>query len=628
MPFLFIYILKLSVSLAVVFLFYHFALRKLTFYNWNRWYLLGYSLLSFYIPFIDISKVLQQNDWTQNSLVQWVPVINKSVEINTATPSYSISTWSIISLLIISGMFIMLFRLLVQFISFLRMMKKAQFISGEGMKLYQVDKNIIPFSFGNSIFINRHLHTEDELQEIICHEFIHVKQKHSLDIIWGEILCIVNWYNPFAWLLKKSIRQNLEFIADNKVVETGVSKKEYQYLLLKVTGNNQYSIATQFNFSSLKKRIAMMNKLKSAKLNLLRFLFILPLLAVILLSFRKRLSDTLKGKRSPARITSVSNTDTIPNIKNFNDKGYYIEIRKNKLKDNPLVIIKDKDEKEVKRLTIDEWNSRMKYYENLYGQLPALPEPPDAPLPPLLPLSQLPPLTPQLEKLPESVTRIEKNVDWVEVWFKDGKKEKETYDFKIPEQKAAFEKKYGNIIPPPPPPPAVSSVSHAPVVVAGAEITPAATPVSNPVTVAGVSIAPVQASVSAPATFGSVRNATSSDASVSAPDIAIASGNVAIADDAGDLITGDEAIVITITKNTTRQELDEFVKQMKAKGVEMSYDEIEYDSKGILVNISGNLKSKTNHSNFVGQGFSKLILALMKKSEKTWFKVSVTDGKE
>jgi hypothetical protein len=60
-------------------------------------------------------------------------------------------------------------------------------------------------------------------------------------------------------VIKRSIRQNLEFIADNKVVENGIDKKQYQYLLLKVIGNNQYSIATKFNFSSLKKRIAMMN---------------------------------------------------------------------------------------------------------------------------------------------------------------------------------------------------------------------------------------------------------------------------------------------------------------------------------------------------------------------------------
>ena len=142
-----------------------------------------------------------------------------------------------------------------------------------------------------SVFINSNLHTEDELREIVRHEFVHVRQKHTIDIIWAELLCIINWYNPFAWLLKRSIRQNLEFIADNKVVENGIDKKQYQYLLLKVIGNNQYSIATKFNFSSLKKRIAMMNKTKSARLQVGRFLFLVPVLAIILLAFRKSFND-------------------------------------------------------------------------------------------------------------------------------------------------------------------------------------------------------------------------------------------------------------------------------------------------------------------------------------------------
>jgi len=199
MPLLLSYLLKLSLSLAVVFLFYHLVLRKLTFYNWNRWYLLGYSLLSFLIPFIDISKVLQQQEWAENNIVQWVPVIhNTAATLASEDNPHAFTAWGLISLLIIAGMVTMLVRLLIQFISFHRMVKHAEplaigAVPGSGMKLYQVNENIIPFSFGNSIFINQRLHTREELQEIVWHEFIHVKQKHSLDIICGEQLSLVNW---------------------------------------------------------------------------------------------------------------------------------------------------------------------------------------------------------------------------------------------------------------------------------------------------------------------------------------------------------------------------------------------------------------------------------------------------
>jgi len=227
-----------------------------------------------------------------------------------------------------------------------------------------VDYSIIPFSFGNAVFINCNQHSSEELEEIVRHEFVHVRQRHTIDIIWAELLCILNWYNPFVWMLKKSIRQNLEFIADNKVIENGINKKEYQYLLLKVIGNNQYSIATQFNFSSLKKRIAMMNKTKSARLQVGRFLFLVPVLAIILLAFRKSFNDP---PNAIPNIPSIILTDTIPDVNKPNSKGYYIDIKDNK--GNCMVVVKDKDKKEVNRLLLTEWNEKSGYYENLYGEI-------------------------------------------------------------------------------------------------------------------------------------------------------------------------------------------------------------------------------------------------------------------
>ena len=394
MPFLFIYILKLSVSLAVVFLFYHFLLRKLTFYNWNRWYLLGYTLLSFVIPFLNITPALHKNELTDVSVVQWVPLLYSP----SANTSFAIE--NILLLLIITGMLILLIRLIVQFISFRRMKKKATFISDDGIRLYQVNESIIPFSFGNAVFINRHLHTSEELEEIIRHEFVHVKQRHSIDVMLGEILCLLNWFNPFAWLLRKSIRQNLEFIADNKVIENGFNKKQYQYLLLKVIGNNQFSIAPKFNFSSLKKRIAMMNKNKSTKMHLLRFLFLLPVLAFILVSFRKDIGDTLSGKQKHLQLLPVTDaTDTIPETTKPNNRGYIINVKDKK--GECLLVIKDKTGKEVKRLLLTEWNTASEKYEALYGEIPPPPPPtaPQAPvsatesMAPVAPISPIPPVS-------------------------------------------------------------------------------------------------------------------------------------------------------------------------------------------------------------------------------------------
>ena len=365
------YLVKLSISLAVVWLFYQFILRRLTFYNSNRWYLLGYTLFSFFIPFINISPIIGNNSGSKNDLIQLIPSVHQyTIALEEAShcpipiwsTQYDKWDWTAFALMI--GAVILLFRFIIRYISFIRIRHRSELISDEGIKIYQVNKEIIPFSFGNAVFINRNQHSEEELQEIVRHEFVHVRQNHTIDIIWAELLCILNWYNPFAWLLKRSIRQNLEFIADNKVIENGINKKEYQYLLLKVIGNSQFCIATQFNFSSLKKRIAMMNKTKSAKLQVGRFLFLFPVLAIILLAFRKSFTDSTNAKiNSPVVVFA----DTIPDVKIPNSKGYYIDIKDNN--GNCMVVIKDKNKKEVKRLLLTEWNEKDDYYENLYGEI-------------------------------------------------------------------------------------------------------------------------------------------------------------------------------------------------------------------------------------------------------------------
>ncbi|MGC4231984.1 MAG: TonB-dependent receptor plug domain-containing protein [Niabella sp.] len=286
MPVIIDYILKLNICLGVVYLFYQLFLRRLTFYNWNRWYLLGYTALSFIIPLIDIMPSLQKRDLQSTAVMQWIPVINFVPQQDRGFFE-TLTYWDWSVALLIMGSLVLLIRFLVRFYSFKKMRSRAQLLSDDQTKIYQLDDNITPFSFGNSIFINMELHHGEELEEIIRHEFVHVKQRHTIDIIWCEALCILNWFNPFVWMLRHNVKQNLEFIADNKVLQNGLDKKEYQYLLLKVLGSRQFAFTNHFNFSSLKKRIAMMNTIKSAKIHLIKFLFLLPVVAVLLLSFRK-----------------------------------------------------------------------------------------------------------------------------------------------------------------------------------------------------------------------------------------------------------------------------------------------------------------------------------------------------
>ena len=673
MPLLILYLLKLFISLGVVWLFYHLVLRRLTFYNANRWYLLGFSLLAFFVPFINITPVVN-DDAGSAAILQFIPAVQTySIGLEEATycpaPLWSASwnKWDWMLLVIGTGALLLMLRFLIRCFSFLRLRSRATLISAEGLKIYHVDDAIIPFSFGNSIFINSQQHTEVELQEIIRHEFIHVKQRHTIDILWAELLCMLNWYNPVAWLLKNAIRQNLEFIADHQVLENGIDKKQYQYLLLKVIGNNQFSIAQKFNFSSLKKRIAMMNKTKSARVHLLRFLFLLPVLAVILISFRDQFGN------SPA-VQPPIYTDTVPLVKTPNSKGYIINVLGDK--GHCTVEIKDRNGKLVEKLLLTDWNEKEKIYEEKYGEIPP-PPPPEPPTPPV------PPIPPVPVELPGNVKSINVNNNKAKVMLKDGKSEQ--YDLNNEKQKETFEKKYGPVLPPPPPPPVkpaianedhdinLSSISSEYEITNktatlklkngtiekydltnpeerftfekkyGKIISTQATTCIDLATVAAISspsgttvIAPISPSL-ATTISGDVVAVAPASAKLSTtvkPKVAVSPAaplttNLAVlADDYGYTITGKEDILVTITKYTSKQQLEEFKQQMKAKGIDLNFDKTEYNAKGILVAIKGTMQSKDNQSNFSATDFNKLFLAMIRKGDRTYFKVSTTNSKE
>ncbi len=311
MPAIVIYLLKCQISLAIVWLFYQLLLRKLTFYTMNRWYLLGYACLSFLLPLIHIVLPGEGLDGGKTKVIHYIPVLIRPDMLHAGSPVF---TWWNITLTVLAvGMMVLAVRLAMRWMSLRLIRKEARLIRQSGVQIYQVDRPIIPFSFGNAIYINSRLHTEKECEEIILHEYVHVRQRHTVDIMLAELLCIISWYNPFSWLIRYSIRQNLEFIADQQVLASGLDRKNYQYHLLKVVGEPVYRLANNFNFSSLKKRIVMMNKSRSTKLHLLKFLFMVPLLGVLLVAFRDKVNIDLTASHSKgAALQTLRVNDTTP----------------------------------------------------------------------------------------------------------------------------------------------------------------------------------------------------------------------------------------------------------------------------------------------------------------------------
>lgn len=312
------YLLKLSLGLTLIWLFYYLVLRRLTFYNWNRWYLLLYSALAFVIPLVNLNQALPPRQLAEIPILRSVPVISTATTVETQyiaaegdekqptaakinlpeSNGLSFPPAETIMGLLVLGIAFMLLRLGLQLLSYFRIKRHGELASDEeGVKIYHVKRPIVPFSFGRAIFFNPELHTESDLQEIMRHELVHVRQRHTFDVLCAELLCALNWFNPFAWLIRHAIRQNLEFIADREVLDNGTEARTYQFLLLKVAGVPEFRLANQFNFSSLKQRIIMMNRLKSARVNLLRFLFVVPLLLVLLAACRTEIEKIAEHTR-------------------------------------------------------------------------------------------------------------------------------------------------------------------------------------------------------------------------------------------------------------------------------------------------------------------------------------------
>lgn len=142
-----------------------------------------------------------------------------------------------------------------------------------------------PFSFGPWIFIHPDGMDEQTLREVLIHEQTHVRQWHTLDVLFSQLVCILFWWNPATWVMRREVRLNLEFIADAAVIGRQANKREYQYRLLGfTTQKNVATIANNFNVLPLKRRISMMNSRRTSRTGMLKYILFVPLAAALLLA--------------------------------------------------------------------------------------------------------------------------------------------------------------------------------------------------------------------------------------------------------------------------------------------------------------------------------------------------------
>ncbi|KKX50394.1 MULTISPECIES: M56 family metallopeptidase [Sphingobacterium] len=267
------YAIQINVLLSVVYLGYVLLLKNLTFYLLNRMYFITGILFSFTYPFLDIQSWFRKPIPSVGEIaMDWSMDLGQEVDKSVFTLN------NVLILLLFIGVTILSIRFLIQMISLLRIHIYSEPAQWQSYLFRNVFIPIVPFSFLNKIYVNRDHHPEPELMDIFKHEDIHVKGLHSIDILISEFTLISSWFNPFVWLMRKAIRENLEFLTDQQVLNNGVDRQTYQYSLLRVNASGgSATLGNQFSFKTLKRRIMMMNKKRSAKIQLGKYAFMLPI---------------------------------------------------------------------------------------------------------------------------------------------------------------------------------------------------------------------------------------------------------------------------------------------------------------------------------------------------------------
>ena len=280
-----LYLLQVNVGLILFYALYKLVCTRDTFFRSRRFILIVSLVLPFILPFIDVREWLESRDrmimlthFDYSAVLPEIVVGSEAVE--TGNRVFVLSEW--IGYLYLAGVLVLLVRLAVQAFSLSRLILRMPEKEINGVRVKCLNDPSGPFSFFGWIFMNPAAVKEDEISEILTHEMAHVKQHHSVDVFLAEMVSICCWMNPFAWLLKREVRLNLEFLADRKVMEAGFATKSYQYHLLGLAYNHKYGLSNNFNFSHLKQRIIMMNKKKSNAAGHIKYaLFVLPAFALL-----------------------------------------------------------------------------------------------------------------------------------------------------------------------------------------------------------------------------------------------------------------------------------------------------------------------------------------------------------
>lgn len=301
-----IYILKFSACLAVLMVFYKLLLETSSVHKFKRFYLLGALVLALVIPSLTFIEYIVVEEFTSFVVPNFDLIETSSLVVEVDyTP---IILWSIYGF----GVLIFLLKFCRNLNHIISRIQGNPKLKSEGFINVLVSNLKIPHTFFSYIFFNKDKFEHNSIpREVLVHEQAHARQKHSIDIIFLEVLQIIFWFNPLIYLIKRDVKLNHEFLADRAVIDIGIKPAAYQTILLAFSSNAQHQeLANAINYSSIKKRFTVMNTHTSKRSIWMRSVLLLPILAILLYGFTER-EQVIRESSPPNVIELYLNEDGI-----------------------------------------------------------------------------------------------------------------------------------------------------------------------------------------------------------------------------------------------------------------------------------------------------------------------------
>jgi beta-lactamase regulating signal transducer with metallopeptidase domain len=312
-------LLKSIGIVTILYIFYKFFLFKDTFFTFNRAYFILGSILAFLIPIIIIPIYIDVLDALNNFTGMETDFITVESTVTLNNPIGSTNKFNLLFLLkiiYISGVFILGLKFIISLFKLAISLSNHKKRKLDSSYLIETNEDIAPFSFFKWIVYNPNQYDTYELEQIIKHESTHIKQWHFVDMILVNILLILQWFNPFIYLFKKSMEQNLEFIADQSVINSQSQNSGYDILLLKTAlPKHQLQYVNNFFSSPIKNRINMLHSKHSKSIRKWKYLLLIPILSIFLYSFSTE--KRIYTLSHPDGIITISSNKAFSNLNVF-----------------------------------------------------------------------------------------------------------------------------------------------------------------------------------------------------------------------------------------------------------------------------------------------------------------------